>query len=203
MTDVTKHTVLLAVALLIHIHTDAQYFKGGLQAGLLASQVDGDNMEGYHKPGLYCGAFAACPFKGDRFELQAGIDYMQKGSKATNRRSEDELNLFHLTFHQIGLPVLFKWNFHENCWMEAGCSMNVTTSVMIRRDGTLYRNKPDNDTYRQFELGGICGLQWELRPHWSLHMRFLYSLTPVGKSHYRSIGLRNNSLLLGISYTFY
>ena len=42
---------------------NAQKFKGGVQAGLLLTQVDGDDFNGYHKMGAIVGGFANIPFE--------------------------------------------------------------------------------------------------------------------------------------------
>lgn len=179
----------------------AQSFKGGLQAGLLASQVDGDNMDGYHKPGVFAGAFVNLPLKEGEWQLQLELDYMQKGCKATNQVSEELMNDYHLTFHQIGMPVLLQWN-PGRYRLEAGCAFNITPLIRERRNGELWEHGSDGEAYRFFELGGVCGAGVQLNPHWGLQLRFMYSLLPVGKSFYKRFGLRNNSLLLSASYTF-
>ncbi|MBO7624824.1 MAG: PorT family protein [Bacteroidales bacterium] len=194
--------LLMTAALCCILNAQAQLFKGGAELGLLASQVDGDNMTGYHKPGLYAALFTNLPLHEGDFQLQMGLAYLQKGCKATNSQAEGALNTYHLTLHQAGMPLTLRWNRLEPFFIEAGCSFNITPLIRIRRNGELYQLGADDDTYRFFELGGIAGLQWQLDGHWGLHLRMLYSLIPVGKSYYRSIGLRNNSLLLNLSYTF-
>ena len=194
--------LLMTIALCCVLNAQAQLFKGGAELGLLASQVDGDNMTGYHKPGLYAALFTNLPLNEGDFQLQMGLAYMQKGCKATNSQEEGALNTYHLTLHQAGIPLTLRWNRLEPFFFEAGCSFNITPLVRIRRNGELYQLGADDDTYRFFELGGIAGLQWQLDGHWGLHLRMLYSLTPAGKSRYLQTGLRNNSLLLNLSYTF-
>ena len=199
--NMSNHWKMWAICLLLSLTSAAaaQSFKGGAAFGLMASQVDGDNMDGYHKPGLYGGLFTYLPLHEGNIQLQFGLEYLQKGCKATNTQAEGALNTYHLTMHQMGMPLLFRWNCNKPYRLEAGCSINITPMIRIRRNGETY--PPDEGTYRFFELGGICGLQWQCNGHWGLHLRFLYSLTPVGKSFYRDFGLRNNSLLLSASYT--
>lgn len=197
-----RHIILFA-SFLFFLPIQAQLFKGGLSIGLLASQVDGDNMNGYHKPGLYAGAFTYVPLREDNLQLQTGIYYMQKGCKATNTRTSGELNTYHMTLHQIGMPIMIRFNCQKPYRFEAGCSMDIMPMIHIRMDGNLYEIRPENyEDYNFFELSGFCGVQWQRDKHWGAHLQFMYSITPVGKSHYISSGLRNNSLLLAISYIF-
>ena len=46
---------------------NAQKFKGGVQAGLLLTQVDGDDFNGYHKMGAFVGGFANIPFEEKKY----------------------------------------------------------------------------------------------------------------------------------------
>lgn len=196
-----QHLLLACGLLLLTLSAEAQRFKGGAGIGLLASQVDGDNMEGYHKPGLFAGVFAALPLQDGKWQLQGELDYMQKGCKATNEEGEGMLNTYHATFHQIGMPLLAQWNCLKTYRLEAGFSFNMTPRISISRNGEKW-DASGEDTYRFFEWGGVCGLQWQGEGHWGLHLRFLYSLTPVGKSLYSRAGLRHNSLLIHTTYTF-
>ena len=197
--------LLTSIIILCTISIQAQIFKGGVELGLLASQVDGDNMTGYHKPGLHAGAFTYVPLREDNLQLQTGIYYMQKGCKATNTRSTGELNTYHMTLHQIGMPIMIRFNCQKPYRFEAGCLMDIMPIIRIRMDGYLYEIRPEHEDYEDFnlfELAGFCGVQWQRDEHWGAHLQFMYSITPIGKSHYISSGLRNNSLLLKVSYTF-
>jgi hypothetical protein len=42
---------------------EAQRFQGGLKAGLVGSEVSGDNLSGPSKPGFYASAFTSCLFQ--------------------------------------------------------------------------------------------------------------------------------------------
>lgn len=196
-----KGHLLLYGLLLMTFSAQAQLFKGGVSLGLLASQVDGDNMEGYHKPGVFAGVYAFLPIKEGKWQLQGELDYMQKGCKAANEQGEGVLNTYHATFHQIGMPLIVQWNCLKTYRLEIGASFNMTPRISISRNGERW-DATNDDTYRFFECGGVCGLHWQGDGHWGAHLRLLYSLSPAGKSLYSVHGLRHNSLLLHATYTF-
>ena len=52
-----KKIILLFIFSLLALNAHTQGFKGGLHAGLLATQVDGDNHAGYKKVGLFAGIY--------------------------------------------------------------------------------------------------------------------------------------------------
>lgn len=167
--------------------------------GLLACQVDGDNMEGFHKPGLFAGLYVNKNLS-DKFSLQMEMDYFQKGCKANNLREDKSPNTYHLTLHQIGIPILLDWNCSKNIYLNAGVAFCFTPLIREKREGELLEFPEDK--YYFFELAGIAGLRYEINYNWSAGLRFNYSLLPIGKSYYRKIGLRNNVLQLYAAYKF-
>ncbi len=191
----------LFIPFLFMLSAQAQIFKGGLSLGLLASQIDGDRMEGYHKPGLYAATFVRIPLKDGNWGLQTELDYMQKGCKAHNDSESGILNTYQTTIHQVGVPVLAQWNCLKRYRLEWGVSFNANFLIRSRRDGEISPYTDDAD-YRLFECSGIGGVIVQFNPHWDCHLRYMYSLLPIGKSLYRRTGLRNNSILLNISYIF-
>ena len=54
-----KYSKSIVYIFLIFVTTSisAQYFKGGLLVGITGSQIDGDDMGGYNKPGVTVGFF--------------------------------------------------------------------------------------------------------------------------------------------------
>lgn len=188
-----KQLIFLGIGLLMAASglVRAQSFKGNLRIGLLASQVDGDNRDGYHKPGVYAGMAASLNPPETNWEMSLGMCYMQKGCKTTD---------YHLTLHQIGVPLQFRWNCLKKYRVDLGTSLNITPWVIERRNGDVWVN--GDHPYRFFEWGVFGGFDFKLNEHWDLQLHMHYSLLPVGKSFYTKYGLRNNTLELSMAYTF-
>lgn len=181
----------------------AQKFKGGLHAGLLATQVDGDDRGNYNKPGLFVGAFTAIPFHHERMSIQLEIDYAQKGSKARGKISDGSFNKSRLALHQIEVPVLYNWKFIRNFSLTGGLSFNMIVKYKeYDLTGEPYPEDVTAYDINFFELGLLLGLNYHLKEHYGLSFRYGYSITPLGPSLYRRIGLRNNFLQFHFSYTF-
>lgn len=181
----------------------AQNFKGGLQAGLLATQVDGDDRGSYNKPGLFLGAFTAFPFHNERMSIQLEIDYAQKGSKTKGRLPDGRLNKSRLALHQIEVPVLYNWKFIPSFSLTGGLSFNMIVNYKeYDLNGEPYPEDVTAYDLNFFELGLLFGLNYHLKEHYGLSFRYGYSITPLGPSLYRRIGLRNNFLQFHVSYMF-
>jgi hypothetical protein len=86
----------------------AQRFAGGLKAGIVASEVSGDNLSGPNKLGFFASVFTFTPIS-DNSSLQLEIKYIQKGSRAipTERNNFNDYKL-HLQYVEV--PVIFRTN---------------------------------------------------------------------------------------------
>ncbi|MDR0603014.1 MAG: PorT family protein [Bacteroidales bacterium] len=196
--------ILIFVILLTVNAGYAQRFKAGVHIGLLATQVDGDDLGGYKKPGLFLGMFGNLPFPDKKIKLQMEINYAQKGSKTP------AANAFHyrITLHQVELPFLFGWNFWKELSLEAGLSANVIANAKEYTDNELVLPNSGGSKFYLFELGGIAGLNYVFKDHFGLSFRMGYSLSPIGRSAISRKGNKlerymwNNSILFRFYYQF-
>ena len=97
----------------------AQRFKGGLIAGANFSQIDGDDLAGFHKPGLNAGAYVSA-ILADRWQLSIEMLFSQQGSKWS---SNDGLNTAFdkIALNMVEVPLILnfeEWKFH----VQAGAS---------------------------------------------------------------------------------
>jgi hypothetical protein len=196
-----KVLFLLFCCLCVAVVGNAQKFKGGFQVGLIASQVDGDKMAGYHKPGLFAGGFVNLPFHDNKMKIQLEIDYAQKGS-----RSNTISSLYKLKLHQIEVPVLYDWNCWGKVSLEAGLSFNMLVKVKEYSAVSGELIEPEDGDFNFFELGLLAGANYCFKDHYRIAFRYNWSITPVGKSsYYRMIlfnGLRNNAIQFNLCYQF-
>jgi len=184
----------------------AQKFKGGFHIGLLATQVDGDDFSGYKKPGLFVGAFANIPFKEGMLKLQLEMDYAQKGS----RSPASNPYRYRIVLHQIEVPIMFGCKIWKEFSVEIGASLNIIASAKEYLDNVVVQ--PDAGSgckFNLFEVGGIAGLSYMFKEHYSLFFRFNYSISPLGSNVVRREDGRklekytwNNALLFGFCYQF-
>ena len=71
--------------LLIFSSVLAQSFSGGVILAANFSQIDGDNVNGYHQPGLAFGTFVNYAFT-DKVSLQPEFHFRQIGSRLREKR---------------------------------------------------------------------------------------------------------------------
>jgi len=90
-------------------------FRGGIIAGVSASQIDGDNSAGYNKPGLVTGLRVLARL-GPRADASIEMLYAQRGSQSEIIRDNYNPNNFSLTLNYIEVPI--QW--HYNDWLVEG-----------------------------------------------------------------------------------
>jgi hypothetical protein len=200
-----KRKLFFTVFICLLIHTGySQRFKGGFHIGLLATQVDRDEHDGYKKPGLFLGVFSNIPFREGKIKLQMELDYAQKGSRSPATHPV----LYRITLHQIEIPLLFGWNFWKEFTLELGLSPNIIASAKEYQNNVLVAPNSGGSKFYLFELGGIAGAGYLFKEHYNLFFRFNYSISPVGRSVILREGnklegwMYNNALLFGFGYQF-
>lgn len=205
-----KYKILFAglLCLLSLIHAaEAQKFKGGLNLGLIASQVDGDFRGNYNKPGLFTGAYVLFPFCHETMGFQLEIDYAQKGSKSQGKNSDGSLNKSRMALHQIEIPLLYNYNIIRNLSLSGGLSCNMLVNTTVY-DSYGYTDETYAEPYNFhfFELGLLLGGSYKIKEHYGFSFRYGYSITPIGTSldtrRRLFSGLRNNFLQFHFSYQF-
>ena len=196
-----KTFFLLVLCLTLTCQINAQKFKGGVQAGLLLTQVDGDDFSGYHKMGAFIGGFANIPFEEKKIQLQLEIDYAQKGSRA-----KMDYSMYKIRIHQIEMPFLFGWNFWKGFLLEIGPSFNFLVSA--KEFNTLYGELETENRFHLFELGAVAGVGYRFQDHYGIGFRFNYSITSIGRMPVDRNGttithnMWNNALLFFAYYQF-
>ena len=96
-----KH-LLIALILLITHNLSAQNFDAGLVAGFTMSQISGDGLAGFDKPGARIGAYISYPIPRKKMNFEIGMQYLQKGSRASG--SKNASSIYSMDMHYLELP---------------------------------------------------------------------------------------------------
>ncbi len=185
-----------------------QTFNGGIMAGGLVSQIDGDTWVGYHKVGYLAGAFVSLKLS-PHSSFQLEMEYIQKGSRHNPdpENISDQLYLFRL--HYLEIPVLYQFSFGNRFSVEAGPALDVLLGYHEEQDGI---SDPPTEPVRNVTLSGILGAAVFITDHLKVNLRLNYSLISLRNSSapypqsYRKIffeyGQYNNVISLSLSWSF-
>ena len=196
-------TLLFVFPLFLH----AQRFNGGIIAGGLVSQVDGDNYGGYSKFGFLGGGLVSLRVS-PHSSFQMELEYIQKGSRI-NADTLNSSTTYLMRFHYLEVPLLYQYTFAKRFSVEAGPAMDVLLGSYEESDGLETQS---TIPLRNVTLAGIFGVSGFISKHLKLTFRFNYSLLSIREtaetypSSYRYIlwqkGQFNNVLSLSLLWYF-
>lgn len=175
-----RKLIIMLLFLTIGVIAKSQAFFGGIAAGAVTSQVDGDDNNGFHKAGFTAGAFVGLELS-DIFDIQFEIKYIQKGSKS----SADEPVSFTIKLDYIEMPLVVSANLgfinvnnKRLNWisLEAGASVDVLANVNQQTNGV---NEIASNKWKKICFNGIIGVKFNLTEKLLLGTRIITSINSV------------------------
>lgn len=181
-----KTILLLAAAALLSLFsqkTKAQSFDGGIMAGVVTSQINGDGYSGFHQIGWTAGIFSRIPSNGPS-SWQMELKYSLFGAHSDVKEVEVGLNPMDIRLHYIELPLMFRYNLSR--FSISGMPLDfLTLELGISGDflvrGTQsanHENHFDNPSWLFFSVTGNVGVQFNINDRLGINIRSMYSLTP-------------------------
>lgn len=171
-----KITLILLFVVLVFA-TFAQRFEGGIVGGLNATQVDGDNYSGYHKPGVAIGGYVQTDISRTVF---AGMELklMQKGSRNIDSLATNGQIKYIMRLNYIDLPVYLGIRTSERISLLVGLSSGYLISGKEFND---YGQLPveDRHPFNAFDLQTMIGFRFQFTKRLFVDVRGAYSMLPI------------------------
>ncbi len=187
----------------------SQSFHGGLIAGLIASQVDGDSYSGYNKAGLQAGVFVSSELL-PWLDVRMEIKYTSRGAR--NPANDDNTGSYLLGLQYIDVPVMASLKYRKIVAFELG----LIPGYLFKAAGEDDAGKLPEEylvDFHKFDLGLLIGADVNISQKIAVNIRYSYSIFSIrdldsagayyswfGKIFGYSKGDFNNYLALGISY---
>ncbi|HLO90500.1 MAG TPA: outer membrane beta-barrel protein [Lentimicrobium sp.] len=179
-----------------------QSFKGGVQGGLVGSQVAGDLFSGYNKAGLSAGGWVSLRTS-VHTEFQMELSYIQKGSRENPNYEKGKFDEFIMRIDYVEMPVLYRMIYSDRLNFETGLSMNFLIHHYERKNGIEL-----NDPFSRSNLCFILGLSYNINDKLRANFRTNNSINsirtePRPGSVYRLFGhgQYSDALVLSVYYT--
>jgi len=157
----------------------SQRFEGGVLVGLNASQVDGDNYSGYHKPGIALGGYVQTNLSRT---VYAGMElkFAQKGSRNIDSLAIQGQIKYIMRLNYVDLPVYLGFRTGERISLLVGVSPGYLIS------GTEYNDygkltEQDQKAFSEFDLQGLLGFRFQFTKRLFVDLRGAYSVLPIRK----------------------
>jgi hypothetical protein len=175
----TSRFLIFLMFLFSGMASNAQYIGGALIAGGNATQVDGDEVFGYHKYGVQLGAAAIIQFN-KKWSVSLENIFNQKGSKQGARFVDSLDGSYRLRFNYVEVPVLLNYTDKDRITVGAGLSWGRLVKVeefknSFRVPSTTLLEGP----YKRDDWDILMDLRFRLYNGLKLDLRYAYSVAPI------------------------
>lgn len=170
-------TGILIMLFLLSLGATAQRFEGGLIGGLNATQVDGDHVKGYTKPGVLLGAYVQTNIGKFTF---AGMElkYSQKGSRKIPSAKESDQLKYIMRLGYFEIPAYFGMYTGENVSMFIGASVGYLAHAAEYDNYGLVPNQ-EKRPFQDFDFEAFLGVRFAVNKRISIDVRGAYSFLPM------------------------
>lgn len=176
-----KYSLLFFIVVIFMENINAQEIKVDAILGFNVSQIDGDDMAGFNKPGFLLGGGAGFDLAED-FGLQFRILFSQKGSRFTEN---DPIDL-NYRLNYLDFPLMFEYNldkelfeYAEHINLEAGFQFLYLLSAREGQNNIGFINLYDDFEPRIY--GFLLGASYEMDKY-KFRINFQRSLVSLHKS---------------------
>jgi len=154
-----KGKVLLVVVILSAMVSQAQRFHGGIMAGGVMSQVQGDSYGGFKI-----------------HSVQMEIDFIQKGSRRNSDPENGDYDFYLFRANYIEIPLLYQVRILKKFGFEIGPAIDVLVgSYEESEDGEITNLVP----MRPVTYSALAGVWYQFIPRMKVDFRFSMSVTSM------------------------
>jgi hypothetical protein len=198
-----KILFIIVVATLGTLNLDAQKFVPGVLFGMVTSQVDGDKLEGYDKPGIEAGIFVKNNFK-TYWSFSMGLNYIQKGSRKLLNPDIPGDRYYYLRLNYVEVPLMMGVTVKKKYLAEAGFVLGYLFKAREDVDGTGFLDP--EPPFKSYDFPIKYGVGYKISEKFTLKFHHAYSIIPIrnhpgNQTWYFDRGQYNNYLVLSLNLT--
>lgn len=167
--------LILLFSLIVSITAYSQEFEGGVLAGLVTSQVDGDSWAGYNKSSFSAGVFVNRQLS-EKMAAQMEFRYIRKGAIHDDTKAGGA-NYYRSRLNYIEVPFLGQYT-KGNFIFEGGAAFGI---LINSSEEDLYGVVPANATieFNRIELSALGGFSYQVLENMRINFRLEYSMLPI------------------------
>ncbi|HRY33788.1 MAG TPA: porin family protein [Bacteroidales bacterium] len=173
---------LLCTGMSVRLH--AQAIKGVAIAGFNATQVDGDEVFGYHKFGLNLGASAIIPIN-KRWMIGLENIYNQKGAIQRAQYADSAKNgAYRLLLNYVEVPLLLLYEDKETMTFGTGVSWGRLFNVKEYEHGFRVDSTTLSGPYHRSDWNILVDVRFRIYQQLKFNFRYAYSIVKIRERHY-------------------
>lgn len=190
-----KNNYIVATLLLLFIATamQAQVFKGELIGGMNLSQVDGDEIYGFKKPGLNLGVGVELPIS-KNFFLSTEVLFTQKGAKQRAKMdtilivdNEDSIRFngaYNLRLNYMEVPLIFSFKHEDAFTIGVGASYARRVGVKEIEQDIYNKSAIADSAYSPNDFCLLAETRVRLYENLWFNLRYSYSMSSIRERTY-------------------
>ena len=155
-----------------------QSIGGGVILGFNASQVDGDQLAGYHKAGLNLGLTGIIPIN-NKMAIGMELLYNQKGSVKNQSPKDPTASSYKLRLDYLDVPVLFMFKDKDKAIFSSGFSYGTLVNFFESVNGSQNLYPPGSNPYSPYVINWIADIKYSIMPSLYINYRFVYSVLGI------------------------
>jgi hypothetical protein len=159
---------------------NAQKIKGELILGVNATQIDGDEVYGYHKFGLNTGVGAILPF-GKHWSLSVETILNQKGAYQNESIELDTLPTpyYNIRLNYVEVPVMIHYEDKQTITGGIGFSWGRTVGITEIEHGTKVPTTTLASPYKRDDVNLLLDVRFRIWKKLKFNFRYAYSIFPI------------------------
>lgn len=172
-------------------------FDLAVVAGFNASQIAGDALAGFNKPGIHAGLNLGFRVS-EKFDVNLDLLFSQKGSWPRRRSSliGQRTNLNYAEF-----PVyvtLNDWYNEDGDYFKVGIYAGLAYAYLISGSSGVGVLEDELENFKSFDMGALAGAYYAFTPRLRLNFRYSNSFIKI----YKNDGVILNEGLINYLCTF-
>lgn len=189
---VKKGLILIVVVLFVGFHQlNAQIIKGEALLGFNLSQVEGDEVAGFKKPGINIGAGAMIPF-GKNWDISFEITYNQKGAREGDQYIDTIAGIpvtgaYKLRLNYAEIPILIHYTDKDLITIGAGFAYGQLVGVQEwEHNRQVDSTNLNSGTYSKSDFSYIIDLRIKLKGPLKLAIRYQNSINKIRTREFKN-----------------
>jgi hypothetical protein len=176
---------------ILFAQSNKKEFSFFAQAGMNASQVGGDGLQGFDKLNFAVG-IGVSRFISEKFDWRMEINLLQKGSRKVADPDAGDLTEYKMSLLYAQVPLLAEYKHNEKISVMAGPSFGFLLSSEEEDFFGEVQNTPDFNT---LDLSIILSAKYAISSNFGAEIRYDQSILPI-----RTRGDLDVPILLGSQF---
>jgi len=159
---------------------DAQIIMGALSAGINLTQVDGDEVYGFHKVGFNGGPSAIIPFA-KRWSVSIETLFSQKGSYQKTQEKDSLNPRYKLSLNYVEVPLLVHFEDKKIICVGVGVSWCRLVGIKEWEYGRRIESTTIDGPYKRNDFSVVADVRIPIYKRLKIQARYSYTFAYIRK----------------------